>query len=70
SGKEFLGAETILFAQLQSGEKITGSFRGIHNLANELTVSYTAEPRYVHVFDEAGLALPSLQNWQDDYGAS
>jgi len=70
SGKEFLGAETILFAQMQSGERIIGSFRGIHDLASDSTASYAAEPRYVHVFDEAGLALPALQNWRNDYGVS
>jgi ABC-type sugar transport system ATPase subunit len=69
SARELLGAETILFSELQSGERITASLRGIHDIAEGAIVGYAAPPGYVHVFGEDGLALPPLRSWREDYGA-
>lgn len=69
TGKELLGADTILFAGLQSGERIVASFRGIYDLAEGAAVAYAADAKYVHVFDADGAALPPLRPWREDYGA-
>lgn len=62
--------ENLRFARLKSGERITGSFRGILDLADDSATGYAAEAEYVHLFDEDGLALPALQNWHGDYGVA
>lgn len=64
---EFLGAETIGFATLESGEAVTSSFRGIHALREDSPVGFAVDPRFIHVFDGDGAALPPLRSWHHDY---
>ena len=70
AARELLGAETILFSALQSGERIIASLRGIHDIAEGELVGYAAPAAFVHVFTEDGTALPPLRSWREDYGAS
>jgi multiple sugar transport system ATP-binding protein len=68
---EMLGSETIIFADLESGERITASLRGIHALGPGVPVRFSADRRFVHVFRHDGTAIPPLRSWKDDYlGAS
>jgi multiple sugar transport system ATP-binding protein len=64
---EMLGSETIVFANLQSGENITASVRGIRNIEPGAIIRFSADPRFVHVFDNAGIALRPLRSWREDY---
>src|SRR4029077_13030430 len=64
---EMLGSETIVFADLQSGEKVTASIRGIRSLPPKATVRFSLDPRFVHVFDDKGITLPPLRSWREDY---
>ena len=64
---EMLGSETIVFANLQSGENVTASIRGIRSLPPKAIVRFSVDPRFVHVFDERGTALPPLRSWREDY---
>ncbi|MBV8211965.1 MAG: sn-glycerol-3-phosphate ABC transporter ATP-binding protein UgpC [Verrucomicrobia bacterium] len=64
---EMLGSETIVFACLQSGENVTASVRGIRSLPQGTAVHLSVSSRFVHVFDDQGLALPSLRPWREDY---
>jgi multiple sugar transport system ATP-binding protein len=64
---EMLGSETIVFANLQSGENVTASIRGIRSLPPKAIVRFSVDPRFVHVFDEKGIALPPLRSWREDY---
>jgi multiple sugar transport system ATP-binding protein len=64
---EMLGAETIVFANLHSGESITASIRGIRSLQPGAMVRFSADRRFVHVFDARGLSLPPLRSWREDY---
>jgi multiple sugar transport system ATP-binding protein len=64
---EMLGSETIVFANLQSGENVTASIRGIRSLGPKAIVRFSVDPRFVHVFDEKGIALPPLRSWREDY---
>ena len=64
---EMLGSETIVFANLQSGENVTASIRGIRSLPPKATVRFSVDPRFVHVFDDKGIALPPLRSWREDY---
>jgi len=64
---EMLGSETIVFANLQSGESVTASIRGIRSLPPKAIVRFSVDPRFVHVFDETGIALPPLRSWREDY---
>ena len=67
AAREMLGAETIVFSNLQSGERVTASFRGIHDLAEGAAVAYSVDCKHVHVFDESGEALAPLRSWREDY---
>ncbi|HWJ75588.1 MAG TPA: sn-glycerol-3-phosphate ABC transporter ATP-binding protein UgpC [Kaistia sp.] len=69
TARELLGAETILFSALASGERVIASLRGIHDIAEGAVVAYDAAPGYVHVFDADGTALAPLRSWREDYGA-
>ncbi|SHE84962.1 multiple sugar transport system ATP-binding protein [Kaistia soli DSM 19436] len=69
TARELLGAETILFSALPSGERVIASLRGIHDIAEGAFVGYDAAPGYVHVFDTDGTALAPLRSWREDYGA-
>jgi multiple sugar transport system ATP-binding protein len=64
---EMLGAETIVFAHLQSGEKVTASIRGICGIRQGAIARFAVDPRFVHVFDERGMTLPPLRSWREDY---
>jgi multiple sugar transport system ATP-binding protein len=64
---EMLGSETIVFANLQSGENVTASIRGIRSLPPKAIVRFSVDPRFVHVFDDKGIALPPLRSWREDY---
>jgi multiple sugar transport system ATP-binding protein len=64
---EMLGSETIVFAGLESGENVTASVRGIRDLPQGSAIHFSVSSRFVHVFDEKGLALPSLRPWREDY---
>jgi len=64
---EMLGAETIVFANLQSGESLTASIPGIRSLQPGAIVRFSVDRRFVHVFDERGMTLPPLRSWLDDY---
>ena len=64
---EMLGSETIVFANLQSGENVTASIRGIRRLDRGTIVRFSADPRFVHVFDETGITHPPLRSWREDY---
>jgi multiple sugar transport system ATP-binding protein len=64
---EMLGSETIVFANLQSGENVTASIRGIRSLPPKAVVRFSVDPRFVHVFDDRGITLPPLRSWREDY---
>jgi ABC-type sugar transport system ATPase subunit len=64
---EMLGSETIVFANLQSGENVTASIRGIRSLLPEAPVRFSVDRRFVHVFDDQGITLPPLRSWREDY---
>jgi multiple sugar transport system ATP-binding protein len=64
---EMLGSETIVFASVQSGENVIASIRGIRSLEQGTIVRFSADPRFVHVFDEKGITLPPLRSWRQDY---
>ena len=64
---EMLGSETIVFANLQSGENITASVRGIRSLSQGAIVRFSVDPRFVHVFDDKGITLRPLRSWREDY---
>ncbi len=64
---EILGSETILLAQLGSGEKIAASMRGIRGTSPGDELAFAVDPRFVHVFGEAGDALSPLRPWREDY---
>ena len=64
---EMLGSETIVFANLQSGENVTASIRGIRSLPPKAIVRFSVDRRFVHVFDQGGVTLPPLRSWREDY---
>jgi multiple sugar transport system ATP-binding protein len=64
---EILGSETIVFVQLESGETVTASIRGISGLSLSTSVRLSVDSRYVHVFDEQQITLPPLRSWREDY---
>jgi ABC-type sugar transport system ATPase subunit len=64
---EMLGSETIVFVRLESGETVTASIRGIRNLTPGSPARLSLDARYVHVFDEQGVALSPLRSWREDY---
>jgi multiple sugar transport system ATP-binding protein len=64
---EMLGSETIVFANLQSGENITASIPGIRSVRPGAMVRFSVDRRFVHVFDQKGITLPPLRSWREDY---
>jgi multiple sugar transport system ATP-binding protein len=64
---EMLGSETIVFANLQSGENVTASIPGIRSVRPGAMVRFSVDRRFVHVFDEKGITLPPLRSWREDY---
>jgi ABC-type sugar transport system ATPase subunit len=67
---EILGAETIIHAFLQSGEKLVVSLRGIHRASPGDVMAFAVDKRFVHVFDANGEALTPLRAWTEDYIAA
>jgi multiple sugar transport system ATP-binding protein len=55
---EILGAETIIHAVLQSGERLSASVRGLHRIGPGEPIRLSINPADVHVFNEKGEALP------------
>jgi ABC-type sugar transport system ATPase subunit len=55
---EILGAETIIHGMLQSGERLSASVRGLRRVSPGEPIRFNIDPTDVHVFDEAGDALP------------
>src|ERR1700731_2739049 len=64
---EMLGAETIVFAHLQSGESVTSSIPGIRSLRPGVIVRFSIDRRFVHVFDDQGTTFQPLRSWREDY---
>jgi multiple sugar transport system ATP-binding protein len=64
---EMLGSETIVFANLQSGENVTAAIRGIRSLRQGAIVQFSVDRRFVHVFDNKGISFPPLRSWREDY---
>jgi multiple sugar transport system ATP-binding protein len=64
---EMLGAETIIFANLQSGENVTVAVPGIRSLQRGASVQLSVDRRFVHVFGSNGSTLPPLRSWREDY---
>lgn len=64
---EILGSETIVFANLQSGQNVIASTRGIRSLLPGAPVRFCVDRRFVHVFDDQGTALTPLRSWREDY---
>jgi hypothetical protein len=62
-----LGSETIVFANLQSGENITAAMPGIRSLRAGAVVRFSVDRRFVHVFDERGISFSPLRSWREDY---
>ena len=49
-----------MFASLQSGEPVTASFRGIHDLPRDIPLHFSVDPQFVHVFDGNGRSFSRL----------
>lgn len=54
---EILGAETIIYAVLQSGERIAASLRGLHRVRPGEPIGFAIDRGDLHVFDADGTAL-------------
>jgi multiple sugar transport system ATP-binding protein len=59
---EILGAETIIHGVLQSGERLSASVRGLRRVNPGEPIRFRIDPTDVHVFDDAGEALPRGAN--------
>ena len=55
---EILGAETIIHAVLQSGERVSASVRGLHRVSPGEPIRLSINPTDVHLFNDGGEALP------------
>jgi multiple sugar transport system ATP-binding protein len=55
---EILGAETIIHAVLQSGERLSISVRGLRRLSSGEPIRLSVNPADVHLFNQGGEALP------------
>jgi multiple sugar transport system ATP-binding protein len=67
---EILGAETIVHACLESGEKLVASLRGIHRVVAGETLGFDIDRRFVHVFAPNHEAMVPVNAWADDYVAA
>ena len=54
---EILGAETIIHAVLQSGERLSASVRGLRRVSPGEPIRLSINPTDVHVFNDGGEAL-------------
>jgi ABC-type sugar transport system ATPase subunit len=66
---EMLGADTIVYGFMESGERVVASIRGIHPIREGSLIAYAIDQRFVHLFDKDGSALAPLRSWTDDYVA-
>ena len=58
---EILGAETIVHSNLQSGERLVASLRGIHRFAEGQVLGFEIDRRFLHVFGADGRTIaPTL----------
>jgi ABC-type sugar transport system ATPase subunit len=64
---EMVGADTLVYATLQSGERVIASIRGIHPIGEGSPLAFAIDQRFVHVFGADDLALAPLRPWRDDY---
>ena len=64
---EMLGADTLIYSRTESGERVVASVRGIFPIADGSRLSYAVDQRFVHVFDQKGIAVSPLRSWSDDY---
>jgi multiple sugar transport system ATP-binding protein len=64
---EMVGADTLIYASLQSGERIIASLRGIHPVREGSPLAFTVDQRFVHVFGTNDKTLPPLRPWKEDY---
>ena len=55
---EILGAETIIHAVLQSGERLSISVRGLRRVSSGEPIRLSVNPADVHLFNQGGEALP------------
>ena len=64
---EMVGADTLVYASLQSGERVIASIRGIHPIREGSPLAFTVDQRFVHVFGSDEKTLAPLRPWQEDY---
>ncbi len=64
---EMVGADTLVYAALQSGERVIASIRGIHPIRDGSPLAFTVDQRFVHVFGADDKTLPPLRPWKEDY---
>jgi ABC-type sugar transport system ATPase subunit len=64
---EMVGADTLVYASLQSGERVIASIRGIHPIREGSPLAFTVDQRFVHVFGPDDRTLPPLRPWKEDY---
>jgi multiple sugar transport system ATP-binding protein len=54
---EILGAETIVHSNLESGERLVASLRGIHRFAEGQILGFEIDRRFLHVFGSDGQTI-------------
>jgi ABC-type sugar transport system ATPase subunit len=64
---EMVGADTLVYATLQSGERVIASLRGIHPILDGSPLAFMVDQRFVHVFGPDDKTLPPLRPWKEDY---
>lgn len=64
---EILGSGTILHGTASTGEDFSISMRGISGAKSGDRLHVALDPRFVHVFDGAGVAVGATHDWQADY---
>ncbi len=64
---EILGSQTILHASLPSGEPFTAALPGIRAARSGDMIRTGFHEDFVHLFDEAGLAIGAPENWRAAY---
>ena len=64
---EMVGADTLVYATLQSGERVIASIRGIHPIHDGSPIAFTVDQRFIHLFGADDRTLPPLRPWKEDY---
>ena len=64
---EMVGADTLVYASLQSGERVIASLRGIHPIREGSPLAFVVDQRFVHVFGADEKSLTPLRPWKEDY---